>query len=169
MDLQFYIQQLSCSANAIHAMAQNVNDEQARWRPNPASWSMVEVINHLYDEEREDFRAHLHGVLQVPIHPWSEIDPQAWVTERGYQDRDFASSAENFLLERVESLAWLRSLGETNWQVAYDAPGGKLTAGDLLASWAAHDLLHLRQLNELCYAILIQASAPYTVDYAGNW
>ena len=48
-------------------------------------------------------------------------------------------------------------------------PWGKLTAGDLLASWAAHDLLHLRQLNELRYAYLIQVAAPYSVRYAGDW
>ena len=31
--------------------------EQARWKPDPASWSAVEVINHLYDEEREPLTA----------------------------------------------------------------------------------------------------------------
>jgi hypothetical protein len=169
MDLQFFIQQLSNSANAIYAMAQNISDEQARWKPDPESWSMLVVINHLYDEEREDFRTHLQGVLQVPILPWSSIDPQGWVTQRHYQEREFASSAENFLLERVESLAWLKGRDATDWQAAYELPWGKLTAGDLLASWAAHDLLHLRQLNELHYAYLVQNASPHSVQYAGEW
>ncbi len=130
---------------------------------------MLEVINHLYDEEREDFRAHLRGVLQIPIQVWSSIDPGAWVTERRYQEREFADSVENFLHERIESLSWLRSLKNTDWQAAYDMQWGKLTAGDLLASWVAHDLLHLRQLNELRYAYLVQAAAPSLVQYAGDW
>ena len=108
MDIQYYIQHLSNTANAIHAMAQNISDEQSHWRPDEESWSLLEVINHLYDEEREDFRAHLQGALQNPILPWSSIDPQSWVTERHYQERDFEFSVENFLLERVESLAWLK-------------------------------------------------------------
>ncbi len=169
MDIQNYIEHLSNNANAIHAMAQNVSDEQACWKPDAESWSLLEVINHLYDEEREDFRAHLQDVLQDPILPWSPIDPQGWVTERRYQERDFETSVESFLLERVASLAWLKSLDNPDWQAAYDLPWGKLTAGDLLASWAAHDLLHLRQLNELRYAYLYQAAAPFSVKYAGDW
>ena len=169
MDLQFYIQQLSNSANAINAMAQDVSDEQARWKPDAGSWSMLEVINHLYDEEREDFRAHLRGVMQVPIVPFVSIDPQGWITQRRYQEREFAPSAENFLLERVNSLAWLKSLGAPDWQAAYDMPWGKLTAGDLMVSWAAHDLLHLRQLNELRYAYLDRTAEPHSVQYAGGW
>lgn len=169
MDIQFYVVQLSTSANAIHAMAQNVSNEQARWKPDAGSWSMLEVINHLYDEESEDFRAHLKGLVQVPNLPYAAIDPQAWVTERRYQDRDFESSLENFLRERVDSLSWLRSLNGQDWNAAYVGPGGKLSAGDLLGSWAAHDLLHLRQLNELRYAYLTQAAAPYSVNYAGEW
>ncbi len=169
MDMEFAIQQLSNSVNAIHAMTRDVSAEQARWKPEAGSWSMLEVINHLYDEEREDFRAHLQGVLQVPIRAWSSINPQAWVTERRYQEREFVLSVENFLHERIESLSWLKSLEAPDWQAAYDMPWGKLTAGDLLASWAAHDLLHLRQLNELRYAYLIQVAAPYSVQYAGDW
>ena len=169
MDLQFYIQQLSNSANAIHAVSQDVSDQQARWKPNPASWSMLEMINHLYDEERDDFRAHLQGALQVPVAPFPSFDPQKWVTEHQYMEREFAPSLEDFMLERVNSLAYLKSLGEVNWQAAYDMPWGKLSAGDLMVSWAAHDLLHLRQLNELRYAYVNQITAPFSVKYAGEW
>lgn len=169
MNIQFYVQQLTNSANAIHAMTQNISGEQARWKPDANSWSLLEVINHLNDEEREDFRAHLRGVLQVPILPFSPIDPQAWVTEHRYQERDFETSLENFLRERVDSLSWLRSLDGQDWNAAYEWPESRLTAGDLLASWAAHDLLHIRQINELRYAYTAQVSLPHAVRYAGEW
>lgn len=168
MNLPFILQQLQHSAQVIHALAQ-VDDAQAYWKPDPASWSMVEVINHLYDEEREDFRAHLQGVLQTPAAPWSSIDPRAWVSQRRYQQRAFAPSLENFLRERAASLAWLAGQTAPDWQAAYDMPWGRLTAGDLLISWAAHDLLHVRQLNELRYHYLAQRSAPYSPQYAGEW
>ena len=71
--------------------------------------------------------------------------------------------------ERLDSLSWLRSLNGQDWNASYVGPGGKLSAGDLLGSWAAHDLLHLRQLNELRYAYLTQAASPYSVHYAGEW
>jgi hypothetical protein len=51
----------------------------------------------------------------------------------------------------------------------YRAPSGSIRAGDLLAAWVAHDVLHMRQLAELKYAFMAQAMEPYTVKYAGEW
>jgi hypothetical protein len=127
------------------------------------------VINHLYDEEREDFRAHLQGALQQPVAPWSEIAPPRWVVERNYNQRELAPSLEQFIAERRASLAWLRGLAQIDAQAGYELPWGRLTAADLLASWAAHDLLHLRQLVELRYAWLAHTASPADVRYAGEW
>ncbi len=44
-----------------------------------------------------------------------------------------------------------------------------MTAGDLLAAWVAHDVLHLRQLVELRYAYLVEEAQPNSVGYAGEW
>ena len=56
--------------------------EQARWKPSLDKWSILEVVNHLYDEEREDFRQRLSLVLADPMQPWPPIDPRTWVTSR---------------------------------------------------------------------------------------
>ncbi len=74
-----------------------------------------------------------------------------------------------FLAARQESLAWLNNLESPDWDAAIAMPWGSLTAGDMLASWAAHDLLHVRQLVELRYAWTQQAAAPHSVEYAGDW
>jgi hypothetical protein len=169
MDLNFYYQQLEATGAAIRSLTNGLTIEQARWRPNPESWSLLEVINHLYDEEREDFRAHLSGLFQNPPQPWSIIDPQQWVKDRRYNETDLHLTIDNFLRERSASLAWLLSLKSPNWQAAYEGPSGKLTAAELLVSWAAHDLLHLRQLVELRYACLALAAEPDSLRYAGDW
>ena len=51
----------------------------------------------------------------------------------------------------------------------YRAPFGPITAGDLLASWAAHDVLHSRQLAELRRARLLADTQPHRTQYAGEW
>lgn len=33
-----------------------VTQSEALYKPHAKSWSMLEVVCHLYDEEREDFR-----------------------------------------------------------------------------------------------------------------
>lgn len=170
MDQMAMALQLKQRAETIRSMVSGVGDEQARWKPTAKDWSILEVINHLYDEEREDFRQRLDYVLHRPGEEPPGIDPEGWVTARGYNQRDLRESTQNFLDERRTSLAWLEGLRNPNWDNAYAHPSGfTLRAGDLLCAWAAHDLLHLRQLVELHYAWVRQQSAPYTVDYAGDW
>jgi len=74
-----------------------------------------------------------------------------------------------FSTERDKSLAWLRGLENQDWDQEITFPRGSLKAGDLLVSWQAHDLLHLRQLVELRYALTTQTLPPYSVEYAGEW
>jgi hypothetical protein len=169
VNLEAQIAQLTTQAQIIHGLTAGISVAQAAWKPGSDAWSIVEVVNHLYDEEREDFRAHLEAVLAGPDTPWAPIDPQGWVTQRRYAERDLAQSVANFLRERDRSLAWLRGLTVADWGIAYTMPWGSITAGDLLASWVAHDLLHIRQLVELRWGILVAAVAPYQVRYAGEW
>jgi hypothetical protein len=169
MNLEHFIAQMTRQADTIRTLVQGVVDEQARWRPDPDAWSILEVINHLYDEEIEDFRQHLDLILHHPAQPWPSIDPQGWVTERQYNQRQIGASLDNFLRERETSLAWLRGLVSPDWAATYDAPFAQITAGDMLASWVAHDLLHTRQLVELHWAHVSFLAAPHKVDYAGPW
>lgn len=170
MELETMILHMERNARRIQALAGDVSADQARWKPDAESWSILEVINHLYDEEREDFRRHLDQVLYHPGEDWAPIDPQGWVVARAYNQRDPLQSLRNFQSERQASLAWLRGLGQVDFRVSRPTPWrASLSAGDLLASWAGHDLLHLRQLVELERAYILSLSAPYSLDYAGDW
>jgi hypothetical protein len=169
MNLDQFTQQMARQAEAIRTLVQGISDEQTRWKPGPDEWSILEVINHLHDEEIEDFRTHLDLILHHPGDPWPRTDPQGWVTERRYNEWEAAESLGDFLDARKESLAWLRGLASPNWEAAFQVPWGQITAGDMLASWAAHDLLHLRQLVELQRAYVVRLADPYKVDYAGPW
>ncbi len=169
MNLDQIITQLANQAETIRSLAQGVSAEQARWKPAADAWSILEVVNHLDDEEREDFRRHLDDTLHNPSGPWHPIAPGTWVTQRSYNQRDLPESLANFLREREQSLQWLRELPSVDWQAETAAQWGKISAGDLAASWAAHDLLHLRQLIELHYAWTVKCAQPYRLEYAGDW
>jgi DinB superfamily len=161
--------ELAQGAETIAALVAGVTAEEARRRPAPDAWSLLEVVCHLHDEEREDFRPRLDVVLHRPQEAWVRIDPGGWVTARRYNERDPAEALPGFLLERERSLAWLGGLIAPDWSREYQASFGPITAGDLLASWAAHDLLHTRQLVELRRARLLAQTAPHRTQYAGDW
>ena len=169
MDLGYTIQQLTNHATVIHGLVGGVSLEQARWKPTADAWSMLEVMHHLYDEEREDFRRRLDHVLYQPDQTWPGIDPVGWVLQRRYNEQDFEQTVTGFLRERDQSVSWLQSLESPNWHSSYAAPWGPITAGDLLASWVAHDLLHTRQLVELHWTYTTRQLEPYKVEYAGQW
>lgn len=160
---------LKSNAQRIEQFADNVTEAQAKWRPDEASWSILEVITHLLDEEREDFRVRLDITLHQADGEWPPIDPTGWVTARNYNDRILQDSLSGFMSEREASLKWLASLDNPNWQAETQTPWGGMSAGDMLASWVAHDLLHLRQLVELHYQYWLAETRPYQVRYAGEW
>lgn len=170
MKITYLAQQMSHHAEAIHQMTLNIGDKQARWKPTPDDWSILEVICHLADEEREDFRTRVRWALGGGVEPWHPIDPQGWISSRGYNQRELPVCVADFLAEREASLVWLARLHEPNWNLEYPKPwGGTIRAGDFMAAWVAHDLLHLRQLVELHYAWTTAQTQPYSVQYAGEW
>lgn len=170
VNLPLILVRMEHNLHAIRALASGVDDAQARWRPAPEEWSVLEVVNHLYDEEREDFRRRLELTLQDPRQEWPPNDPQAWVTERSYNTRDLAKSVAAFEAERRQSIGWLKALKSPNWDNRKHHPAGfHLSAADLLVSWAAHDSLHLRQLAELHHQYITAISAPASTGYAGDF
>ena len=164
MEPKILIEQLEINSRRIQAMVEGVSDEQAHWKPDAASWSILEVVNHLYDEERQDFRVRLDIILHRPGEAWPPIDPQGWVTERQYNQRNFEQSIENFLSERRDSLKWLKDLRGEDFTTSVPTPWGSITAGDMFASWVTHDSLHMRQLVELIHAWIVRISESYSGD-----
>jgi hypothetical protein len=163
------IEGLSHNAVIFRELMSGISEEQARWKPAPDRWSLLEVINHLHDIEREDFRTHLDIVLHHPKRPWPSINIMEWLTSRSYNERDIEQSLNRFLREREQSLSWLEGLSSPAWDTEYvDPASGKLRirAGDLMVSWAAHDYFHIEQSAKLHGEYLTVAFSPYSTDYA---
>ena len=169
MDIEAFAAQMENNAATIKQLLTGVSDEQAKWKPDDDTWSILEVINHLYDEEQFDFRVRMDHILHQPGVDPPPIDPSGWVIARRYNEREFQSSLDNFLQEREKSLAWLRRLDSPDWEAAYTASWGSIRAGDMFGAWVAHDFLHLRQLVELLYRWNKEQVQPYKVNYAGEW
>ena len=161
--------ELARSVDIIRALVADMTLEEARARPSPEAWSALEVICHLYDEEREDFRQRLDLILHQPDAPFPPIDPQGWVATRQYNERDLAEMVDKWTAERAQSLAWLKGLASPNWETEHVDQYGSITAGEMLSCWAAHDNLHTRQLVELRRARLLNLTAPHDVAYTGEW
>src|SRR5436190_13069745 len=107
MEFSTLYQELQYSTEMIRALLSGVAPQAARAKPDAESWSILEVICHLYDEEREDFREHLDFILHRQHEEWHQINPQSWVVERKYNAQNFEEMQTKFFAERTKSLEWL--------------------------------------------------------------
>lgn len=165
------IRQMEANAQAIRCLLDAIPAEQAAWKPNEENWSLCQVMEHLYNEERIDFRLHLREMFHQPPLAWGGFPAEEYqyLSVIGLRE-----GLDGFLKERQASLAWLESLQNPDWDRTSTARFGleeviSLSAGEVMASWLAHDFLHIRQINELLYAWTEAASAPVSLRYAGGW
>ncbi len=170
LDLAAVLAALRRNAAAIDQLVADVTDAQARWKPAPDKWSILEVVTHLADEEVEDFRARVRSTLEQPEAEWTPIDPPGWAVQRRYNEGSLPEQLARFTTERATSMAWLGSLKLADWMLAHVHPKwGPFQAGDLLTAWVGHDHIHIRQLNRLHREYLVEVVSGFSAGYAGAW
>ena len=167
--MDFLIEQLQENKTVFYNLLKDVNKDMYLWKQNPDKWSLLEIVCHLYDEEREDFKFRTQWVLEKPNQTPPTFNPVEWVTERKYIEQDYHTMLNKFIEERAKSIKWLQSLNSPKWENYYEHPKkGKLTAKFFLTNWLVHDYLHIRQIIKLKYDYLEQQSGEM-IDYAGIW
>jgi hypothetical protein len=163
------INELLRNANVFDKLLHNIPKEIYLWRQNEKKWCLLEIVCHLYDEEREDFRARVKLVLENPELPANPINPVGWVTERKYIEQNYDDMLNKFLIERKQSVDWLNGLKDAKWNNIHKHPQlGELSAKMFLTNWLAHDYLHMRQIIKLKYDYL-KAITGEDLSYAGEW
>jgi len=168
-DPKAIIHQLDRNAPVLFGMFSSIPQEVRLWKPAPEKWCALEILCHLYDEEREDFRARTRHVLETPKEPMPGIDPVKLVTERNYIGQNYDTMLAAFLQERKGSVAWLNSLANPAWENAYQHEKfGALKAKMFLVNWLEHDYLHMRQLLTLKHNYLAESTGE-NLKYAGDW
>ncbi len=155
---------------ALSAACAGLSPEDALYRADHASWSILEIVCHLADEELLDFPQRIESTLNDPAAPWNPIDPEGWTTLHAYREQDLQAQLDLFTARRAGRVAWARSLRSPDWSNTYQHPqAGPLRAGDLLAAWGVHDALHLRQISKRLFELGVRDAGEYRTDYAGEW
>lgn len=166
MDLDEARSRLAVGVEAIECFVAGIGGDEAAYRPRPDAWSVLDVLAHLVHEEGADFRARFRATLKDPAAPWPPLDPRSAVGAVRHDAGSARALVERFREERAVSLAWLATLDDPDLDRVHDADGRRLRAGDLLAAWVAHDLVHLRQLTGVRLAWWARRAGPFDVGYA---
>ena len=169
MDHKSIIISLTQNKEVFQAQLLGKTHEEYTFKPAPDKWCMLEVLCHLVDEEKEDFRTRVEYVLRDPNEPLPAFDPTVWPASRNYMNQNYERKVAEFLAERSKSIDWLESLVYPGWENTYQHPKlGPMSAELFLANWLAHDYIHVRQLNRLAFEYL-QHQSGVDLSYAGNF
>ncbi|MBT8233665.1 MAG: hypothetical protein HKO66_09355 [Saprospiraceae bacterium] len=169
--MKHQIHELEVNLQQFQLILNNINLELVKWKKDEKSWCYLEVVCHLLDEEKEDFKARMASIMTNPEGDLKSIDPVGWVLSRDYINQDYKSVCEAFFKERKSSLEFLKNLDadDPGWLNVKKHPHfGDLSPLFMLNNWVAHDLLHLRQLTRIRYDYLKSISSD-PIDYAGTW
>jgi hypothetical protein len=144
MDRALVIPSLQSTPTLLRALAGDATEAQAATAPKPGEWSMVEVVRHLVQGDRDTFLPRLRRML-------AEDRPRFEGARDASGDRaDLAVLLDAFAAARREAVRILASLDEAGWRREGVSPSrGPLSVETYAQTMAEHDTEHLRQIAAL--------------------
>jgi len=125
--------------------------------PAPGEWSAVECLQHLVDTERDIFPVRVQLFLAGRDLAAFFPDEQGSKVERNPQEL-----AAEFARLREGSLAILAKVTSADLtRTALHSELGRVTLGEMLHEWAAHDLNHTVQSERALMQPFIAGSGPW--------
>lgn len=147
----------------LRGLLLGVSESWTHGRYGEGTWSAYEVLGHLIVAERDDWMPRLRRIIEHgehrPFDPFphnATISPDAKVP--------LVDLLDEFQRLRMSNVSDLRSLNLTPADLnrtGMHPALGRVTAGQLLATWSVHDLHHIRQA---CLAMAWQDR-----DAVGPW
>ena len=135
----------------LDAMLRGLPEATVRANAGEGTWSPYAVVGHLIHGERTDWVPRLEIILQHgPDRPFDPFDREAQFGEN--QQRPLDDMLDDFRELRIRCLHRLAQLVPR--EDLLDKEGmhpalGRVTARQLLATWAAHDLGHILQISRV--------------------
>ena len=137
------------TAPKLKKAIQGLTPPQLKWRPEPAKWSISEIIAHLADAEIvASWRMRsVIGENGITIQPF---DQDAWASVFDYRDRDTKRSLETFRVLRENNLSMLKEIPKETWDnYGMHLERGKESIAHLARMFAGHDTNHILQVEQL--------------------
>jgi hypothetical protein len=128
------------------------------------TWTAYDVVGHLIHGERSDWMQRTRGILEHgDTRAFQPFDREA--QQHTSAGKSLPQLLDEFARLRTENLDALRgmNLGGVDFERRGRHPVfGVVTLGQLLATWAAHDLTHLHQLSRIMAHQYRDAVGPWT-------
>ncbi len=150
-ELEDTVSLLERTPNALDELLRGLPEVWTETNEGGDTWSVSTVIAHLIHCEHEDWMPRARHILRGDeAQPFPPFDREGHVRYKG--SKTLPQLLDEFARARAKGLEELRALKLTAQDLERRArhPAlGIVTLGELLATWAAHDLTHLHQISRI--------------------
>jgi len=134
--------------------------------PAPGEWSALDCLQHIVDTERWVFPLRVKAFLAGEDFPAFDPDVQGEISTSSKSGEELAAELAAM---RAENLQLLETLTASDLdRTAVHGSLGKVTLGEMLAEWAAHDLMHTVQAERALMQPFIQRCGPWDVFFTDH-
>ena len=164
LNLEQTINLLERTPGALNAFLRGLHSAWTESSEGEGTWTPYGVVGHLIHGERTDWMPRLQRILDIgETKAFDPFDREAQGRENG--GKTLAELLDEFAGLRAENMIRLRGLclSRSDLEKKGLHPSlGVVTLGNLLATWAAHDLTHLHQLSRIMAHQLRQEVGPWS-------
>jgi hypothetical protein len=144
--------QSELTASLERAVA-GLSDAQLRQPEKPGKWSVIEVVQHLADSEIV-YGYRIRMILASDTPNIEGYDQDAWAQRLRYAETSLPDALAQVRILRGRTLHLLRGLRPDEWERAgMHSERGRESVRHITKLLAAHDLVHLRQIERIKSAI----------------
>ena len=147
-DLERAFEILERTPKALSALLTGLSDDWLLESEGPDTFSPKDVVGHLIAGEKNDWVERTEIILEHGVdRPFTPFDRFSFRDD--YENDSVAELLEKFRDLRAKNLERIRALDIDDAKLALEGTHpelGKVQLRELLATWAVHDLGHIRQI-----------------------
>jgi hypothetical protein len=150
-EIKTHISTLRATPANLKAALKGVPRRLTSWRPAPGKWSILEVVCHLRDMERDAYLGRYRRILAEDTPQLPDADADIYALEGDYGAQKLGDALREFQRLRRECLKVLSGVKGDAWERAgIHEAAGRLTMADFLRRQAVgNDEAHLGQIDAI--------------------
>jgi len=146
-----HLETLAATPAALKAALRGVPRKLLLYTPAPGKWSILEILCHMRDMEREGYLERYTRILAENEPRLPDLNGDALAIERDYRGQKAGDVLRDWTRLRRESLRLLKKSKPEQWRRAgIHETAGRLTIDDLVVRHAVgNDTAHLAQIGAI--------------------
>lgn len=154
---------LERTPKALDALLRNLPDALTLSNEGGRTWTVYDVVGHLIHADQTDWMLRARWIMEFgdskPFPPFDREGHRHFT-----QGKSLHQLLDEFSSVRCQKLSELRAMNlqPEDFERRGQHPAlGSATLGQLLATWAAHDLNHLHQISRIMAHQVREATGPW--------